>query len=433
MTYLKTIFVRSLLLSSEALAAYSLVGILWEPLCGKDPLSLFGYLATGAAVVAANLLYLRKPRATWKLFLVNAALCAIWATALYTTVDHTYPSLLFFPLGLFVIPLVRGYQHSIAPLTASKVQTYAEVTQLYTLLYLIVASFLPGLFRWLPAFLIILILELWALIQFRTTSPNTIFAGGKQNRRTSILIPTAFAGGAAGISWLLFRFRNELRPVLDILRKIIDTTLILLWEFMNLFVKNRTSQAEELLTSGSKTMSEAEPLISGQFNTGTKIILFIFLLFAAVLLLAVIGAALYWIWKHFRKVRRPEIPSGSEWIHPDQNVGIFSKFYLQIRIWTFCKKHKGTPLAALLRLERLGQKYHCGRKANETPREFLLRLQTHLSALPAQQQALFLQLHEDIDSALYGKTQPQLSQETVCSLLSELERNLRSTANSQNT
>lgn len=414
---MKTILIRSLPLYSEALIAYSLVGIVWELLSGTPPLSLVVYLTSCTVIVAANVLFLKKPRPMWKLFLLNIFLAFCWIPALYATVSQSEPLLQAFPLSLFAIPLIRGYQHSIASLTPFKIQTYAELTQLYILLYLIVACYVPGIFHQVPPMLVVMILELWALVQFRTSAPNVIRAGGPQKHGT-VLFLLLFAGGAACTAWLLFCFREELQPVLAALQLVAQSGLILLVKFMNLLVKSRSTQAEALLVSEGNNTGEPDMLVGGQMNQNTQLILIIFYILIAALLLITLCAILRWLCKYFRNIRQGE---DLFQMSPDESSeisGLLRKIRLHMRIRHFSKQYRGSPRAALLQLEQWGKQYRCARKPEETPKEYLQRIQqTQLSSLPQNQKDVFSVLQEDIDRALYGETSPQLSPSSVCELL----------------
>jgi hypothetical protein len=98
-----------------------------------------------------------------------------------------------------------------------------------------------------------------------------------------------------------------------------------------------------------------------------------------------------------------------------------------LRMWVFLLRRAGTPRAALLQLELWGAMHHCRRHRDETPREYLRRLQkTRLEAvLSADMKKRYDCLLADIDAVLYGGGQPYLSREDVRELMAAVKQRRR--------
>ena len=427
MTQIKHLTAKCLPLASELLIVFLTADILWQLLCGRPPFSMAGFLLSGVLMTAGNHLFLRKPRLFWQILLLNIVLCAVWIPLLSLTLDRTYPPLLVLQIPLYLFPLCRGYHWGVAAVSARELRGAGEYMGLYSLFYLIVASFVPQLLARTPVLLAVLALDLLGVVGMRTSGRNTIRAGSPLSRLPALLLPVLLIAAASAGCLGLLAARGSLIPLVQSAGSLLQNGLVSAVGFlMSLFWGRSSSVSDSAVSSsgggdgGAALPDEsAGPAIDPQVLTAL-------LLFAlAALVLLGLAALIRWIWRNRRRVRSLEGEAEEDLVRTSlRRTGLLARLRQRLRIRVFLARYAGTPRAALLQLERWGARHRCRRQYQETPREYLGRLaQGPLSELlsPAQR-LLYDRLIGDVDRSLYGSLPPRLSREQVRELLSAIRR-----------
>ena len=428
MKHLRSLAVRCLPLFSELLIVFLTADILWQLLCSRPPFSLPVFLLSGGLMAGGNALFRRRPRLFWQVLTLDLLLCALWIPLLTATLDLTYPPLLVLQVPLYLFPLCRGIHYGNAAPDLGQMRSAGEYMGLYSFFYLIVASFAPVLLSRIPVLLVMLAADLAAAAAMRTAGRNTIRAGSlSPGRLPALLLPLLLTAAAAGLCAVLLALRGKLVPLVQAAGAVFQRVLRAVVQFLLSLFQRRSSASAETISGGGGS-GAAGALPDGQAGPGIDPQLLAALLglaLAALLLLAV-AALIRWIWRNRRRVLSSGADGDPEDLTrvPLRRPGPLARLRRWLRIRAFLLRHAGTPRAALLELERWGARLRCGRMAQETPREYLERLETGPLAgvLSPEQQRQYGALVSDVEGALYGGVPPRLAREQVRDLLSAVRR-----------
>lgn len=419
MTLLKRVAVRVLPLANEQLWGYLSFEILWQLLDGRSPFSLWGYLLSGALVVGANTLFLRRRRSIWAVLVLNGIVCFVWVPLLARTLDRTYAILIYLQILLFLLLAIRGYQHSTRTVTVLRLQNCGEMMAIFCLFYLIVASFVPALMVRVPLALAVLLLDMLAVVLLRTTGRNTVRAGGRGSLVPTLLIFAALGAAAAAAGTLLVRGRDWILTAADRAGDALAWLILAVWNFWQSLFKPRelapvtTVPGQEFQDVGMEMeMVRDTPLVR-------RIMLGVVAVCLVVVGAVLLWSLLQWLWQSRHRAVWPGDDDETLSRSALPRRGLLARALGALRIGLFLLRRQGTPRAALLQLELWGAMHHCRRHLGETPREYLQRLrQTRLeTVLSADMNTRYDHLLADVEAVLYGDAEPHLTREEVRELL----------------
>ncbi len=426
----KSALLKCLPVLSGELFAFLTLDILWTLLEYGPPFSLPLYLAAGAAVVLVNDRFLRRRRTVRAILLVNAGLCLAWGIPLALTLERSHPVLLMFQLPLFALPPLLGWRSAVTPVTPQKMQGCSEMTGLFTLFYLIVASFVPALLPKAVLMAGVLVLDLWTAARLRTSGRNAIPVEGTLGRLPALLLPALAAAGTGALCLLLWLGHSGALAALGAAGGALLGGLQAFFQLWAAFAQRMSAsdaQTSEFslgtggggglpAEEGSALPPELGALLAGALLAG--------------MLLFVLAALIHWYLNNRNRTRMLGGEELEEPVRPRLGA-LLAALLRRARLQLFLLQNRDTPRAALIQLERWGSRRRCRRRAAETPREYLERLGSRLEPLlEGAQLADYRQLIADIEVSLYGRGAPALEPERVRALLRAVRRAGRGQAGS---